>query len=93
MLQNQYTYKYIAQIPATGNPDAYGSNAYGAKQYSCASTDQICISGGPSAPNTGFLATSNPVLLGGIFITAALVVAVIVYAIISKTKRSKTESN
>ena len=89
MLQNQYTYKYIAQAPGSGNPNAYGTDNYGANAYSCAETDQLCISGGPAAPNTGFMASSKPVLLGGIFITAALVVAVVVYVILSKTKRTK----
>ena len=87
LLQNQYTYKYLAQ--ASGDPGVYGSDTYGSNAYSCAQTDQLCTTGGPSAPNTGFLATSNPVMLGGIFITAALVVAVVVYAIIAKTKRAK----
>jgi len=89
LLQNQYTYTYIAQVPATGNPNVYGADNYGVNQYSCAETDQICTTGGPAAPNTGFLASSNPVILGGIFLTAALVVAVVVYAILSKTKRTK----
>jgi hypothetical protein len=89
LLQNQYTYKYIAQVPGSGSPSSYGIETYGGGQYSCSSTDQICITGGPGAPNTGFLATSNPVMLGGIFITAALVIAVVVYAIFSKTKRNK----
>ena len=88
MLQNQYTYKYLAQTPPS-TLDAYGGDVYGASTYSCASTDQICQTGGPGAPNTGFLAASNPVLLGGIFITAALIVVVVVYAIFSKTKRNK----
>jgi hypothetical protein len=88
LLQNQYTYKYIAQTP-TGNPDVYGSDAYGSSAYSCAATDQVCLTGGPTAPNTGFASSSNPVFMGGIFITAILVVAVIAYAIFAKVKRVK----
>ncbi|MDB5162496.1 MAG: hypothetical protein JWN28_103 [Candidatus Saccharibacteria bacterium] len=84
MFQNQYTYKYIAQAPT-----AYGSDAYGSGTYSCASTDAICLAGIPGAPNTGFLVSSNPVFMGGIFITAALVITVIVYAIIRKVKQPK----
>lgn len=87
MLQNQYTYKYLAQAP--GNPNAYGADNYGANEYSCAETDQVCLTGGPTAPNTGFLASSNPVMLSGVFIGAALVVAVVVYFALSKMKKSK----
>jgi hypothetical protein len=86
LLQNQYTYKYIAQSRST---DTYGSDAYGAQEYSCANNDQICLAGGPGAPNTGFLVSSNPVLVGGIFITAALVITVVVYAILRKVKQPK----
>ena len=86
MFEAQYTYKYIAQSRSS---DTYGSNSYGSDEYSCADNDQICLTGGPGAPNTGFLATSNPVLIGGIFITAALVVTVIAYAIIRKVKSTK----
>ena len=89
MLQNQYTYKYLAQTPTSGYSDSYGSDNYGTSAYSCASTDQVCLAGGPSAPNTGFYASTNPVLLGSLFITIAIVIAVVVYAILSKTKRSK----
>jgi len=89
LLENQYTYKYLAQAAGSGNPGGYGTDSYGASQYSCVDTDQVCLAGGPSAPNTGFLASSNPVFLGGIFITAALIVAVVVYAVLSRTKRSK----
>ena len=89
MLQNQYTYKYIAQAPTTGNPGVYGSDTYGGDAYSCAQTDQLCTSGGPGAPNTGFMSSSNPVFLGGIFITAALVVAVVIYAVFAKAKKAK----
>jgi hypothetical protein len=89
LLQNQYTYKYLAQAPTTGNPGVYGSDTYGNNAYSCAEMDQLCVTGGPGAPNTGFLTTANPVFLGGIFITAALVVAVIVYAVFAKAKRAK----
>jgi hypothetical protein len=88
LLQNQYTYKYIAQAP-TGNPDVYGADNYGANAYSCAQTDQVCLAGGPSAPNTGLMSSSNPVFMGGIFITAVLVVAVVAYAIFAKVKRTK----
>jgi len=88
LFQNQYTYKYIAQAP-TGNPSVYGADNYGGGAYSCAQTDQVCLTGGPGVPNTGLLASSNPVFLGGIFITAALVVAVIVYAVFTKFKHSK----
>ncbi len=84
MLQNQYTYKYIAQ-----SADAYGADAYGANGYSCADNDAICQTGGPGAPNTGFLVSSNPVLVGGIFVTAALVITVVVYAILRKVKQPK----
>jgi hypothetical protein len=87
LLQNQYTYKYIAQTPRSA--DTYGSDAYSANEYSCASNDQICLTGGPGAPNTGFLVSSNPVLMGGIFITAALVITVVVYAILRKVKQPK----
>ena len=87
MLQNQYTYKYLAQVP--GDSGAYGTESYGTSEYSCAATDQVCVTGGPGAPNTGFLATSNPVVLGSVFVAAALIVAIIVYAIFSKIKRSK----
>lgn len=90
LLQNQYTYKYVAQVPGSGSTSGYGTDTYNGGQYSCSSTDQVCLTGGPSAPNTGFLATSSPVMLGGIFITAALVVAVVVYAIFSKSKKNKT---
>ena len=92
MSQNQNSYTYIAQIPEIGNPNPYSSDAYGANTYSCASTDQVCTTGVPSAPNTGFMASSNPVLLGGIFITAALVVVVVVYAILAKSKQNKARS-
>lgn len=88
MLQNQYTYKYIAQA-TSGDPGVYGTDAYGSSAYSCAETDQLCLTGGPGAPNTGFMSSANPVFLGGIFITAALVVAVIVYAVFTKVKRAK----
>jgi len=86
LLENQYTYKYIAQ--ATGNPNAYGTDSYGANEYSCAAEDQLCLTGGPSAPNTGFFASSNPVMLSGVFIGAAIVVAVIVYAVLRKIKKT-----
>lgn len=88
MLKNQYTYKYLAQAP--GDSNTYGADNYGVSAYSCESTDQICLAGGPSAPNTGFMASSSPILLGGIFVTTALVIAVVVYAILLKIKRSKT---
>jgi hypothetical protein len=86
LLGTEYTYKYIAQ-----SSGAYGSDVYGAGTYSCASNDTVCQAGGPGAPNTGFLASSNPVLIGGVFITVALVVTVVVYAIIRKVNRSKAQ--
>ena len=89
LLENQYTYKYIAQAPTVISTDAYGSDAYGANSYSCASTDAVCLAGGPTAPNTGLMASSNPVFMGGIFITAVLVVAVIAYALLTKAKHAK----
>jgi len=87
LLENQYTYKYIAQAP--NQADAYGANTYGANTYSCASTDAVCLAGGPTAPNTGLMGSSNPVFMGGIFITAVLVVAVVTYAIFAKVKKAK----
>lgn len=54
LLQNQYTYIYIAQVPGSGSPNAYGTDTYSGSQYSCSSTNQICLAGGPGAPNTGF---------------------------------------
>ena len=89
LLENQYTYKYVAQAPTVISPDAYGTDVYGANSYSCASTDAVCLAGGPTAPNTGFMASSNPVFMGGIFITAVLVVAVVVYALFAKAKKVK----
>lgn len=80
---NTYTYKYIAQTP-----DVYGATTYGDQAYSCNNSDPICLAGGPSAPNTGFVAT-NPFVVGGMFVTVALVVTVIVYAILKKVKRTK----
>jgi hypothetical protein len=91
LLQNQYTYKYIAQAPTSGAPEVYGSDVYGANSYSCAANDQICLAGVPGAPNTGFLVSSNPVFMGGVFITAILVITVIAYAIIRKVKQPKAQ--
>jgi hypothetical protein len=89
LLQNQYTYKYIAQAPVQDS-GVYGSDAYGSDTYSCtAPTAAECTTSAPGAPNTGFLQTANPVFLGGMFITAALVVTVIVYAILRKVKQPK----
>ena len=89
MLETQYTYKYLAQATEYGSPGAYGSDAYGEQAYSCADNDVVCQTEAPGAPNTGFLATSNPVMMGGIVITVALVVTVIAYAVIRKVKSSK----
>ena len=91
MLEAQYTYKYIAQATVDGSPSAYGTDAYGSQAYSCSNADTVCLSGGPGAPNTGFLANSNPVLIGGIFVTAALVITVIAYAILRKVHRTKVQ--
>ena len=89
MLQNQYTYKYLAQAP-TQDSGAYGTDAYGSDSYSCTSpTAAACTTSAPGAPNTGFLQSANPVFLGGMFITAALIVTVIVYAILRKVKQPK----
>jgi len=87
LLENQYTYKYVAQAP--NQADAYGANAYGANSFSCASTDAVCLAGGPTAPNTGLMASSNPVFMGGIFITAVLIVAIIAYGLFTKAKHAK----
>lgn len=89
MLNTQYTYKYIAQATGVGSSDAYGSDLYGAQAYSCANNETICQTGGPAAPNTGFFTTSNPVFIGGVFITAALVLTVVAYAILRKVKQPK----
>ncbi len=86
MLGSEYTYKYTAQAAGT-----YGSDIYGAQTYSCAAGDTVCLAGGPGAPNTGFLASSNPALVGGIFVTVALVVTVVVYAIVRKMNRAKAQ--
>lgn len=86
MLGSEYTYTYVAQSAGT-----YGSDVYGTQTYSCASNDTVCQAGGPGAPNTGFVASSNPVLVGGIFIAAALVVTVVTYAIIRKVNRAKAQ--
>ncbi len=86
MLGSEYTYKYIAQ-----SSGAYGSDVYGAQTYSCASNDTVCQAGGPGAPNTGFLGSTNPALVGGAFVAVALVVTVVVYAIIRKVNRSKAQ--
>jgi hypothetical protein len=86
LLGSEYTYKYIAQAAGT-----YGSDIYGAQPYSCAANDTVCQAGGPGAPNTGFLASSNPVLVGGIFVTVALIVTVVVYAVIRKVNRAKAQ--
>jgi hypothetical protein len=89
LLQNQYTYKYLAQAPIQDS-GAYGTDAYGSDTYSCTTpTDVRCTTTAPSAPNTGFLQSANPVYIGGIFITAALIVTVIVYAILRKVKQPK----
>lgn len=82
----EYTYKYVAQ-----SSGAYGTDAYNEQTYSCSSSDTLCQSGGPGAPNTGFLASSNPMLIGGVFITVALVVTVAVYVIMKKVNRSKVQ--
>ena len=86
MLGSEYTYKYIAQ-----SAGAYGSSTYGTQTYSCATGDAVCLAGGPGAPNTGFVASSNPVLVGGVFVAVALIVTVVVYAIIRKVNRAKAQ--
>ena len=91
MLEAQYTYKYVAQGTEFGSPSPYITDAYGSQAYSCAGDQALCIAGGPDAPNTGFLATANPILIGGIFITAALVITVIAYAILRKVKQTKAQ--
>jgi hypothetical protein len=89
LLEQTYTYKYLAQATELGSPDAYGSDAYGQNAYSCAASDLVCQTEAPGAPNTGFLATSNPVVMGGIVVTVALVVTIVAYAIIRKVKHTK----
>lgn len=86
MLGSEYTYKYVAQSAGT-----YGTSTYGSQTYSCAANDAVCQAGGPGAPNTGFLASSNPVLVGGIFVAVALVVTAVVYVIIRKVNRAKAQ--
>lgn len=78
----EFTYKYFAQ-----SPGVYGSDTYGAQEYSCADNDVACQT--TQAPNTGiFTAQNTPVIIGG-FVAVALIATVITYVVLRKLKKQK----
>ncbi len=79
------TYTYLAQ----GNNQAYGVDAYGANEYSCAE-GATCTT--VEAPNTGFLGTGIPDAAVSTTAAALVVVAAlasITYIVVKMVKRHK----